>query len=403
MQMISTVPVMQQQPQPFIMTAYPIMTVSAPQPEQPVMLPFFSDGPILVPVLSDVSMAPMQPINMPLWAPADIPVIPDLTQQLPLVVSECNHVDYTSACNTLPVVDSLSLPLLDPSFTRSRSGSADSCDSYCSGRSWSVCSSQASSDWSDMEQPSRGHKQELITQVRETLGNLLAQHFPHKMAGTIMSAFAHEYIPNLDELKDVLRGNHVGNIRAKSVRSLNVLVEFLQKILNCPGVSVHRVDVILQKKKTGHLKGLLVNVQFSSQDELLHVRDTIWKGQEGYEFSLPKFMPAVFAQDCSWKGSRPRNLKFVQTSSGDLRVQAPLPNQLEKLGLEANCRIKSMTVIFKTGSKNKTRTFEVPKEQFNQVLSEGIFETKGVRRTLNEKTRLTVSFEEDWKTDFWRC
>lgn len=362
-----------QAPQYFV--AYPVM-VSEP----PMMLPFTSsEGPMLFPVMS----APIQqPIT--LWAPEDIPVIPDLKQYLPLSKSP------SSSSNSEPTGARLSLPEVNDSFpSRSRSGSLSSCD-Y--------------SDWSsevENTQP-RGHKQELITQVRETLGTLLVQHFSHRMEGTIMSVFAHEHIPELNELEDVLRGNNVGNIRAKSVQSLNVLVEFLQSLLACPNVSVHRVDVILQKKRTGHLKGLLVNMQFSNQDELLYVRDAIWKG-EGFDKFLPKFMPAVFAQDCSWKGSRPKDLHYVQSpSSGELRVQHPLPEKLQKLELEANCRVKSITVIFKT-SKNKTKTFEVPKDQFHLVLSEGKFIAKGVQRKLNEKTQLTVSFEEDWKTDFWRC
>lgn len=360
-----------QAPQYFV--AYPVM-VSEP----PMLLPFTSsEGPMLLPVMSDNNYpmaAPIQPQPITLWAPEDIPVIPDLKQYLPLSNS--------------PSSSRLSLPEVNDSFPRSRSASLSSCD-------YSDCSSEV-----ENTQP-RGHKQELITQVRETLGTLLVQHFSHRMEGTIMSVFAHEHIPELDELEDVLRGNNVGNIRAKSVQSLNVLVEFLHQLLACPNVCVHRVDVILQKKRTGHLKGLLVNMQFSNQDELLYVRDAIWKG-EGFDKFLPKFMPAVFAQDCSWKGSPPKDLHYVQSPSGELRVQHPLPEKLQKLELEANCRVKSITVIFKT-SKNKTKTFEVPKDQFHLVLSEGKFIAKGVQRKLNEKTQLTVSFEEDWKTDFWRC
>jgi len=256
------------------------------------------------------------------------------------------------------------------------------------------------SQYGEDENP-RGHKQELITEVRETLTQRLGLHFPFKMDGDIMTVFAHQYQPELDELKDVLRGNNVGNVRAKSVRSLNALVQFLQQILNCPQVVVHRVDVILQKKKSGHLKGLLVNIQFSNQAELLFVRDAIWKGM-GYEQSLPKFMPAVFAQDCSWRGRAPRDLYIAQeTLTGDIRVQNPLPKELQDLGLQAPCRIKSISVICKAGSK-KAKTYEIPKEQYYQVLTEGRFTVKGNTRRLNDKTRLTVSFEEDWKTNFWR-
>lgn len=215
-----------------------------------------------------------------------------------------------------------------------------------------------------------------------------------------MSTFGHQYQAELDELKDVLRGDHVGNIRAKSVASLNALVDFLQKVLHCPRVGVHRVDVILQKKKSGHLKGLLVNIQFSNQGELLYVRDSIWKGL-GYDQSLPKFMPAVFAQDCSWRGRAPRDLLLKREESGDIRVQNPLPRELQALGLEAPCRVKSVSVICKSGSK-KAKTFEVPREQYYRVLTEGRFTMKGNERRLSEKTRLTVSFEEDWKTNFWR-
>lgn len=251
----------------------------------------------------------------------------------------------------------------------------------------------------DSEQQ-RGHKQMLITSVREELGQLLERHFPYKKNGSIMSVYGRQYIADLDELKDVLRGKDVGNIRAKSVRSLKALVGFLQAILNCRQVNVFRVDVILQRKKSGHLKGLLVNIQFSSQQEFLFVRDHIYNAQ-GFQEALPKFMPAIFAQDRSWKGRAPRDLRVAQVS-GDIRVQGPLPRDLADLGLEPQCRVKSISVIYKTGSK-KAKTFELNKDQFLRVLTDGVFTVKGTERKLNDKTRLTVSFEEDWKTDFWRA
>jgi len=296
----------------------------------------------------------------------------------------------------------LRLPEMDSGSERSRRGSFDSLDM---SDSWSNVTNDAHSQYAPCsygeEENPRGHKQELITEVRETLTQLLGLHFPFKMDGSIMAVFAHQFQPELDELKDVLRGNNVGNVRAKSVRSLNALVQFLHQILNCPQVVVHRVDVILQKKKSGHLKGLLVNIQFTNQAELLFVRDAIWKGM-GFEQSLPKFMPAVFAQDCSWKGRVPKDLFVAQEQlTGDIRVQNPLPKELQELGLEAPCRIKSISVICKAGSK-KAKTFEIPKEQYYQVLVEGRFTVKGNTRRLSEKTRLTVSFEEDWKTNFWR-
>jgi len=217
-----------------------------------------------------------------------------------------------------------------------------------------------------------------------------------------MDVFAHQFIPQLDELKDVLRGNHVGNIRAKSKKSLNDLVEFLETILDCSAVTVHRVDVILQKKSTGNLKGLLVNLQFSNQEELVHIRDAVWKGQ-GFDQTLPKFAPAVFAQDCSWKGSFPVDLDYVKCpTTGDLRLVDPLPEKLQNLGLAPRCRVKSMTAVFKTHGRRRSKTVDVPKDQFHRVLSQGKCTAKNVEWTLTETTELTVSFEEDWKTQFWR-
>lgn len=218
-----------------------------------------------------------------------------------------------------------------------------------------------------------------------------------------MNVYAPDFIPDLDELKDVLRGSHVGNIRAKSVKSLNALVGFLETILASSEVTVHRADVILQKKSTGNLKGLLVNLQFSSQAELLHVRDAVWKGA-GFDKTLPKFMPAVFAQDCSWKGTFPVDLNYVQCpATGDLRLVSPLPQKLQELDLAENCRIKSMTVVFKAHGGQRSKTVEVPKDQYLRVLLQGKCTVKNVERTLTETTQLTVSFEEDWKTNFWRA
>jgi len=80
----------------------------------------------------------------------------------------------------------------------------------------------------------------------------------------------------------------------------------------------------------------------------------------------------------------------------------PLPEKLLKMGLAPGCRVKSMSVIWKSGGSKKAKTFEVPDNQFHRVLSEGRLIVKGVERSLNDRTILTVSFEEDWKTNFWR-
>lgn len=250
--------------------------------------------------------------------------------------------------------------------------------------------------------PNRGQKQELITSVRQQCHEVLSNHFRYKKEGNIMTAYSTDYteeeMQELDELKDVLRGNNVGNIRAKSLPSLGVLVDFLLEILGDTTITVKRVDVILQKKKTNHLKGLLVNVELGSQDELVHVRDAIWRPL--FKEELPKFMPAVFAQDCSWIGQRPVDLKYKVDAEGNIRVQEPLPEKLKVLGLKEGCRIKSMTVIFKHGKKNKP--YEVNPREFLNVLQGRRFKTKNGMRSLSDKTDVTISFEEDWKTDFWR-
>lgn len=365
---------------PFVYYGMPMM-LSPPFPV-PVFVGPMMPQPIQVPI----NPLMPQPVQPHILLPASDTTLPPIIQApyLPLVTSERNCTPRAYERLELPAEESWS----SDGFSDNESLSLNAGSSACS------------SDFSSEEQP-RGHKQQLITQVRETLTQLLGQHFTFQMDGSIMSTFAYQHMPQLDELKDVLRGNNVGNIRAKSVRSLNSLTEFLQKILACTNVSVHRVDVILQKKKSGHLKGLLVNIQFSSQEELVYIRDVLWIGG-GYEHSLPKFMPAVFAQDCSWAGCPPRDLHFErEATSGDLRVQDPLPEKLQNLGLEAPCRIKSISVIFNSTTK-KAKTFEIPKEQFFSVLSQGTFTVKGVQRKLNEKARLTISFEEDWKTNFWR-
>lgn len=329
-----------------------------------------------------------QAVSVPLWSPSEIPTIADVCLP-PLVDSRFNTPPAQGNLSLGPRKDSLPLPR-DCSRSRSRSSS-------CESSSFSDCSSYSTSV-DDL--PQRGHKKLMITQIQKDLEELLGLHFPLKMEGDIMHVFAHQLIPDLDEQEDVLRGPKVGNIRAKSVNSLSVLVDFLQAILLSPQVHVHRVDVILQRKRVGHLKGLLVNIEFSSQQELLYVRDAIWRGQ-GYEERLPKFMPAVFAQDCSWTGGHPKDLLLRRCAEGELRVQHPLPQKLRDLGLQAQCRVKSMSVVWHTSSK-KRKTFEVPKEQFRSVLSEGKFIMNGRQHAVNADKQLTVSFEEDWKTDFWR-
>lgn len=356
------------------------MVVTAPQPFLPpqagaATVPYFMYNP--------------QAVSVPMWSPSEIPTISDVCLPPLAVDGRFNTPPAQGNLSLEPRKDSLSLPR-DSCRSRSRSSSCES------SLSLSDCSSYSFSD----DQPQRGHKKLMITQIQQDLEELLGLHFPLKMEGDIMHVFAHQFIPDLDEQEDVLRGTNVGNIRAKSVSSLSVLVEFLQAILLSPQVHVHRVDVILQRKRVGHLKGLLVNIEFSSQKELLYVRDAIWRGQ-GYEEQLPKFMPAVFAQDCSWTGGHPKDLLLRRCAEGELRVQHPLPQKLQDLGLEAPCRIKSMSVVWHTSSK-KRRTFEVPKEQFLSVLSEGKFVMKGRQHTVNADKHLTVSFEEDWKTDFWR-
>jgi hypothetical protein len=235
--------------------------------------------------------------------------------------------------------------------------------------------------------------------VRENLDAILSRHFMHKKEGNVMVVYAHDLMPELDEKRDVLRGNKVGNVRAKSMESLNALAEFVQKVLAPGNPPVLRVDVIIQKKNNGHLKGLLVNIQFRNQQEFVHVGQTIWKGQ-GFDQCLPKFAPAQFAKDCSWKGV-PKKLRVEDTPEG-LRVLHPLPQKLQKLNLDEGCRIKSMSVTWKANKSRKMRTFEVPPDQFHRVLSEGKFTVKGVERPINSRKSLTISFEEDRKTAFWR-
>lgn len=378
----------------------PSMPHSSPQ-----LLPLGSNGPILVPypspVLLSMSSEPIfvhnspQPVFLP-----DMTLVPNLTMSgrgrshtLPVAFSDNQYASVDRSLTPYLQAEQLLPPVVDFS-PRSRRNSLCVPGDSDSGEEEIRSQSRRS--------PSQGRKQGLITEVQKALGNLLSSHFPCVTEGTIMNVYASAVIPDLDELKDVLRGNHVGNIRAKSVKSLNALVKFLETILGSSEVTVHRVDVILQKKSTGNLKGLLVNMQFSSQEELLHVRDAVWKGA-GFAKTLPKFMPAVFAQDCSWKGTFPVDLNYVQcATTGDLRLVQPLPQKLQELDLSENCRIKSMTVVFKTHGK-RSKTVEVPKDQFLRVLSEGKCTVKNVERTLTETTQLTVSFEEDWKTNFWRA
>lgn len=310
----------------------------------------------------------------------------------PLPLSECDgsKAAQAAAAGAHHPCES-SLPPFELTATSSAISSIDS--------EATPASSCAASDVSIEEQHKPGEtKQELIHEVREKLDCLLSRHFPHRTEGKVTNNYAHE----MNHEPELLRGDSVGNIRAKSIRSLNALVGFVSEILAPNGPhQVSRVDVIIQKKKRSHLKGLLVNIQFSSQKDLLHVRDAIWKGQ-GYDESLPKFMPAVFAQDCSWRGLPPKNLSVVETAFGDLRVQSPLPKKLQALGLDAGCRIKSMSVTWKPSMRRKVKTVEVPKNQLLRVLTEGKCTVKGVEHALDNRTSLTVSFEEDWKTNFWR-
>jgi hypothetical protein len=235
--------------------------------------------------------------------------------------------------------------------------------------------------------------------VREKLDAILLPHFKGKKEGNIMVVYAHDLMHDFDEQRDVLRGNDVGHARAKSIKSLNALAEFVETVIAPGNPPVLRVDVILQKKNNGHLKGLLVNIQFRSQQDFEHVGETIWRG-EGFDQRNLKYAPAQFAKDCSWRGV-PKNLRVESTPEG-LRVRHPLPRKLKERNLEEGCRIKSMAVTWKANKTRKEKHFEVPADQFHQVLSEGKFTVKGLERPINSRKSLTISFEEDWKTAFWR-
>jgi len=253
------------------------------------------------------------------------------------------------------------------------------------------------------DSPSSETKQGLILDVRKNLDNLLCSHFKHKFEGNVMIVYSDSFMHQLDEQRDVLRGNRVANIRAKSKESLKNLASFVEAILATDELhKVLRVDLVLQRQQNkGLLKGLLVNLQFRNTQDLLHVRDAVWLGR-GFKQFLPKFMPAVFAQDCSWKGL-PKNFHYVETPEGDLRVRQPFPKKLQELQLEENCRIKSMSVSWRAGASRKVRTFEVPPDQFLQVLSQGRYtDKKGDNRQINNNKTLTISFDEPWKTKFWR-
>jgi len=221
-----------------------------------------------------------------------------------------------------------------------------------------------------------------------------------------MTVYANEKIENLDFEQDVLRGNNVLNIRAKSIQSLDLLSFFLEKILDSEHVQVSRVDVILQKKKTSQLKGLLVNIELSSQADLEYIRDEIWV-REGLDMPdmLPKVMPAVFAQDCSWVGTSASGLYVKDTTTG-VRV-SKASAKLTKANIAVESRIKSITVVDHSGRKAKT--YEVRPQEFMNVLEAGKFEhveTKKKKTSikvveLNETSKLTISFEQDWETEFW--
>jgi hypothetical protein len=239
----------------------------------------------------------------------------------------------------------------------------------------------------------------LIPDVCEKLDAILSSVFKHKKEGQDTVVYAHDSMDELDVKRDVLRGNHVGNVRAKNVQSLNVLAQFVEMVLAPGNPHVLRVDVIHQRKNRGPLKGLLVNIQFRNQQDFVYVGKTIFYGL-GFDQKALKFAPAQFAKDCAWKG-RPKNLRVKSTPEG-LRVCGPLPRKLRELGLEENCRIKSMSVTWKANKTRKRKTFEVPAGQFHQVLYEGKFTMKDGERPINCRKTLTISFEMDWKTAFWR-
>jgi len=390
----------------------------------------YNSMPIMMPN-SNPSMPAMHSMG-PMWTPEQIPHIPVMTSfKMPadgshlLVSAVSERTPTPQFSRSVSVGSEGSMTALPQTWfapqARSRRGSM--CSNPCPEGiplqpmiDYSNCSNNWSSscqgdyvamdtilptitpDHTPSVSPNRGQKQDLITSVRQQCHEVLSNHFPFLKEGNIMSVHTQHELQELDELKDVLRGNNVGNIRAKSLPSLSVLVDFLKHILADKTISVKRVDVILQKKKTNHLKGLLVNVEFGSQAELVHVRDAIWMPK--FKDQLPKFMPALFAQDCSWIGRRPTDLKYLVDARGDIRVQGPLPENLKALNLKEGCRVKSMTVIFKHGKKNKPH--EVAPREFLNVLQGRRFKTKNGMRTLSEKTDVTISFEEDWKTNFWR-
>lgn len=221
-----------------------------------------------------------------------------------------------------------------------------------------------------------------------------------------MTVYAKEMIENLDFEQDVLRGRNVLNIRAKSIQSLDLLSMFLEKILECEHVTASRVDVILQKKKTSQLKGLLVNIELSSQADLEYIRDEIWI-RHGLDMPdmLPKVMPAVFAQDCSWVGVRASGLHVKETPTG-VRVSKAC-DKLTEANIPVESRIKSITVVDHSGRKAKT--YEVRRQEFMNVLQAGSFEHVETKKKktqikvveLNETSKLTISFEQDWETEFW--
>lgn len=288
--------------------------------------------------------------------------------------------------------ENVSFTAMSANHSRTPSLSASSLASFVSD----------SSGHTSEDSNSPGNKQNRIFEVRCQLDALLLRHFNHKVESSITAAYTQDEMQDFDEKRDVLRGVNVANIRTKSVNDLNNLYDFVEQIL-ISDTTVLRVDLVLQKKGKGKVKGLLVFLQFANQEDLCHVRDAIWKGQ-GFDTLVRKFAPAVFAQDCSWTGL-PKGLNWRVDSSGDIRVyrdgRGQFPPQFAALGMEENTRVKSMSVSFKPGRRRKMKTIEVPSNQFLRALSEGKVTVNNKEVTIDSRKTLTISFMEDWKIAFW--
>merc|ERR1719216_586856 len=143
--------------------------------------------------------------------PPYVPMMYAGPPQLSQLQPGCSSI--TSASASISRSESLSnvpfVPLTGMANDRSRNPSR-ACSRAGSVKDFSLDSSRFS------DSPSSETKQGLILDVRKNLDNLLCSHFKHKFEGNVMIVYSDNFMHQLDEQRDVLRGNRVANIRAKS-------------------------------------------------------------------------------------------------------------------------------------------------------------------------------------------